>query len=156
MKKFNIKGFCSPEDDYMVDISGKIAKIKSHADGKQYFSVGGAPKYGKTTILAAAERALREEYTVISLNFFQPNTDYYTSAEKFCREFIWQSAEALRFAGTEKNQIKKWENYHITNFVSLSGHITELCKKQKKDWTPEGVQKANRLFCRDENSLFAE
>ena len=29
MKRFNVTGNCIPEEDYMVDISGKISQIKS-------------------------------------------------------------------------------------------------------------------------------
>ena len=53
MKKFNVTGLCTPEEDYMVDISGKIAQIKKLVDSRSYFTINRARQYGKTTTLAA-------------------------------------------------------------------------------------------------------
>lgn len=59
MRRFNIKGLCDPEEDYMVDMSRKVVQLKSFVYDKRYFSIGNTPKCGKTTVLAALERALR-------------------------------------------------------------------------------------------------
>ena len=33
MRRFNVTGLCVPEEDYMVDISGKIEQIRKLVDG---------------------------------------------------------------------------------------------------------------------------
>ncbi|MCL2159171.1 MAG: hypothetical protein FWH48_07180 [Oscillospiraceae bacterium] len=37
MKRFNVTGNCIPEEDYMVDIGGKIAEIKKVKNDKLSF-----------------------------------------------------------------------------------------------------------------------
>ena len=34
MRRFNVTGLCVPEEDYMVDISGKIEQIKKLVDDR--------------------------------------------------------------------------------------------------------------------------
>jgi hypothetical protein len=36
---FNITGTCTPEEDYMVDISGKLRLIRAMVDRRQYFTI---------------------------------------------------------------------------------------------------------------------
>jgi len=131
MKRFNVTGLCVPEEDYMVDISGKIEQIKKLIDNRYYFTIEKPPKYGKTTILKALERTLINEYTVISLNFGQFNENSFESSEQFCTEFIKQGAEALQDLGCEKEYIQKWVDYSIADVYSLSEHIGEMCKNRK-------------------------
>ena len=40
MKKFNINGLCGLEENYMVDMNGKVAKIKNLISDRIYFSIG--------------------------------------------------------------------------------------------------------------------
>jgi len=51
MRKFNVTGLCTPDEDYMVDISGKIEQIKRLVDRRSYFVINRARQYGKTTTL---------------------------------------------------------------------------------------------------------
>ena len=49
-KTFNTDGYCDPELHYMVDLSGRLAEIKSMIDAGKYFTITRARQYGKTTI----------------------------------------------------------------------------------------------------------
>ena len=62
MKRFNVTGICVPEEDYMVDISGKIAEIKKLIDNGSYFTINRGRQYGKTTTLYGLRKRLRDEY----------------------------------------------------------------------------------------------
>ena len=42
MRRFNVTGLCIPEEDYMVDISGKIEQIRKLVDERRYFTISRA------------------------------------------------------------------------------------------------------------------
>ena len=56
MKIFNTNAICMPEIHYMVNISDKLAQIKSMVDAGQYFTINRARQYGKTTTLRQLDR----------------------------------------------------------------------------------------------------
>ena len=68
-KTFNTDGYCDPELNYMVDLSGRLAEIMEKVDEGKYFTVNRARQYGKTTVLTALAEYLKKEYSVISLDF---------------------------------------------------------------------------------------
>ena len=68
-KEFNVSADCKPDNHYMVDISGQLGEIKEMIDAGKYFTINRARQYGKTTMLKALERSLRNEYQVIRLDF---------------------------------------------------------------------------------------
>ena len=146
MKKFNIKGFCGLEENYMVDMNRKIAKIKNLVSDGIYFSVGNTPKCGKSTVLTALTRRLRHQYTAVSVNFSQPGADYLISPEHFCREFIRQVADELNFVSSDKEYIKKWADGGADDFVSLSSHIGELCRDRKVVLIIDNADITNEIF----------
>ena len=65
MRRFNVTGVCIPEEDYMVDIGGKLAQIKAMVDRGDYFTINRARQYGKTTTLFLLEKMLQEDYIVV-------------------------------------------------------------------------------------------
>ncbi|MCL2775244.1 MAG: AAA family ATPase, partial [Oscillospiraceae bacterium] len=69
MKRFNVTGNCVPNENYMVDISDKITKIRKLVDEGSYFTINKARQYGKTTTLATLEKAIENEYIVASISF---------------------------------------------------------------------------------------
>lgn len=70
MKKvFNVTADCKPNLHYMVDISGRLEKIKEFIDQGAYFTINRARQYGKTTTLRALKKYLQNDYIVISLDF---------------------------------------------------------------------------------------
>ena len=69
MKKFNTTGLCIPAKHYMVDISERLDKIKAMVDEGDFFCINRGRQYGKTTMLRALTVFLREDYTVVPLDF---------------------------------------------------------------------------------------
>ena len=53
----------------MVDLSERVQEIKKLVDGGKYFTINRARQYGKTTTLAALQKALADEYRVLNLSF---------------------------------------------------------------------------------------
>jgi hypothetical protein len=120
-----------PDEDYMADISGKIEQIKRLIDGRCYFTINRARQYGKTTMLAALERALKDEYIVASISFEGLGAESFASAETFCLTFMQIVSKALRFASAEKSYIEKWVNKDVKTFIDLGDHITNMCEGKK-------------------------
>ena len=83
-RTFNTDGYCDLKYNYMVDLTGRLEKIKQMVDEEKYFTVNKARQYGKTTILNALADDLREEYCVLSLDFQGISTMEY-SDEVFLR-----------------------------------------------------------------------
>jgi len=85
MKVFNTTAVCTPEENYMVDISDRVREIKKLVDGKKYFTVNRARQYGKTTTLTALDKYLSDEYDVISLDFQDLTEGMYQSESTFVK-----------------------------------------------------------------------
>ena len=58
MKCFNTTAVCVPSRHYMVDISKRVAQIKSLVDDGKYFTINRARQYGKTTTLNELRKEL--------------------------------------------------------------------------------------------------
>ncbi len=87
MKKFNTEGTCNPSQDYTVDITDRLNKIKLMIEAGDYFTINRARQYGKTTTIAALEKFLRPEYLVLSLDFQDISFDNYKNEDSFSRTF---------------------------------------------------------------------
>ncbi|MCL2159463.1 MAG: AAA-like domain-containing protein [Oscillospiraceae bacterium] len=149
MKRFNVTGNCIPEEDYMADISGKIAEIKKLIDSRCYFTINRARQYGKTTILYALRRYLADEYTVVKLSFEGLGDDSFASDENFCAMFMELVQDALLLAPDEESEYaKKWLDNEVKTFKSLGKHITKLCRDRKIVLMIDEVDQAsnNRVF----------
>lgn len=68
-KVFNVTAACLPEQNYMVDIGGRLQEIKALVDVGSYFTINRARQYGKTTTLLALEQYLKTDYDVVFLDF---------------------------------------------------------------------------------------
>ena len=148
MRSFNVTGLCVPEEDYMVDLSGKIAQVRELIDERRYFTINRARQYGKTTMLAALRRALADKYTVASISFEGLGDSAFSTEKEFCAVFIKQVGRAFRNVSANEDFIRKWESHNASSFVSLSEHITELCKDRKVVLMIDEVDKTsnNRVF----------
>ncbi|MCL1794601.1 MAG: AAA-like domain-containing protein [Oscillospiraceae bacterium] len=148
MRRFNVTGVCTPEEDYMVDISRKIEQIKQLVDRRCYFTINRARQYGKTTALNELRKALADEYTVISLSFQGIGDESFASSKSFCQTFIRQIVRALRFSAASKEYIEKWSNGEISEFDELSHHITAMCEDKKLVLLIDEVDRTsnNRIF----------
>ncbi|MBR6836567.1 MAG: 9-O-acetyl-N-acetylneuraminate esterase, partial [Oscillospiraceae bacterium] len=83
MKVFNTTAVCTPEENYMVDISDRVRKIKKLVDEKKYFTVNRARQYGKTTTLSELYKVLRNEYLVLFLDFQRIDNDVFSNGAVF-------------------------------------------------------------------------
>ena len=140
MKRFNVTGLCTPEEDYMVDISGKIAQIKQLVDRRCYFTINRARQYGKTTTLNILKKNLSSEYICISLSFEGIGTTMFADARSFCRRFLWQLGIAAKNGSGEKIQ---WQNDNVTDFDELSLYLSQICAGKKIVLMIDEVDKAS-------------
>ncbi|MCL1792620.1 MAG: AAA-like domain-containing protein [Oscillospiraceae bacterium] len=131
MKRFNVTGNCIPEEDYMVDITGKIAEIRKLVDSRGYFTINRARQYGKTTTLAALKKALADEYIVASISFQGLGDESFASAGQFCPAFTGKLRRALRFSSAEPEYAGRWHDENVTTFEMLDRHITAMCEGRK-------------------------
>ena len=147
-KKFNVTGTCIPEENYMVDITGKLEQIKVMIDAKEYFIINRGRQYGKTTTLSQLRHFLADEYTVISISFEGMDEEEFKNAENFCQTFIRQISRALRFTSESIEYKAKWKNSEVKSFAYLSEHITDMCEGKKLVLMIDEVDKAsnNRVF----------
>ena len=98
MKKFNTTAVCIPSKHYMVDLSERVAEIKTMVDAGEYFTINRARQYGKTTTIDALEGVLVTEYNVLSLDFQKISDASFKTEEKyvkaFCRQVIRKKRKA--------------------------------------------------------------
>ena len=148
MKKFNVMGNCIPEENYMVDISDKIKKIKELIDNKYYFTINRGRQYGKTTTLAILERAIKNEYIVALISFQGIDYEIFESTEEFCLTIMELIQEALNSVGVEETYTEQWVDEKNKSFKLLSRHITKMCKDKKVVLLIDEVDNAsdNRVF----------
>ncbi|MCL1864036.1 MAG: AAA-like domain-containing protein [Defluviitaleaceae bacterium] len=131
MHKFNTTGLCTPEEDYMVDISGKIKQIRELVERRCYFTINRARQYGKTTTLNELVKALADEYIVISICFQEMGEDCFKSSELFCKAFIRKVVQALKFTTASMDYIKNWDEKSIQGMGELGEHIEKMCEGKK-------------------------
>ena len=108
MRRFNVTGICVPEKNYMVDISGKIEKIRKLVDDQCYFTINRARQYGKSTTLACLERELRDDYFVASISFEGLDEEDFKSSKGFCMAFMKLVRNALRFTDASEEYRNSW------------------------------------------------
>ncbi|MCL2159082.1 MAG: GxxExxY protein [Oscillospiraceae bacterium] len=155
MKRFNVTGNCIPEEDYMVDIGGKIAQIKKLIDDKYYFTINRGRQYGKTTTLAMLERSIKDEYAVASISFQGMDFKNFESSEKFSEALTQYISNALKFSSADGEYAKEWVNPNVVDFDSLGVHITKMCEGKKVVLMIDEVDNAsnNRVFVKFLNML---
>ena len=103
-KEFNVNGDCKPEFHYMVDISGRLKKIKEMVDAGRYFTINRARQYGKTTTLKALKRFLEQDYLVIRMDFQRLGYASFETEQMFVKSF---STELLDYAGSFPEETEK-------------------------------------------------
>ena len=128
MKRFNVTGLCVPEEDYMADISGKLKGIRELIDSRCYFTMNRARQYGKTTTLAMLERELKDVYLIALISFEGLGDESFETPASFCAAFIGLVRRALKFVSSDEEYCNAWLDPKVKDFMSLSGHITKMCK----------------------------
>ena len=139
MRRFNVTGLCTPEEDYMVDISEKIEQIKQLIDRRCYFTINRARQYGKTTTLNTLRRTLPAEYMCINLSFEGVGPTMFSNAQSFCRRFLWQLDMAAKNGPDETIE---WRNDEVTDFDELNVHLAQICAGRKIVLMIDEVDKA--------------
>ena len=134
-KTFNTDGYCDPELNYMVDLSGRLAEIKAMVDEGKYFTVNRARQYGKTTVLTALAEYLKKEYSVISLDFQMISGADFETEQSFVAAF---SRELLDCAEKIPVSVETKLNQYSTGTVReatlsvLFKALAEWCGKSLK------------------------
>ncbi|MCL2045517.1 MAG: AAA-like domain-containing protein [Oscillospiraceae bacterium] len=128
MRRFNVTGLCVPKEDYMVDISGKIAQIRKLVDDRCYFTINRARQYGKTTTLLSLTNDLANDYLAVSISFEGIGDESFESAAMFCQTFLNLVRRALDFTDASDEYKESWRDSSVLTFAALSEHITDMCK----------------------------
>ena len=135
---FNIEGSCHPDEHYMVDLRQRLDEIKILIDNKKYFSINRSRQYGKTTTLEALSEYLKEEYTVISLDFqmlgqedFKSESDFVAA---FSREVLMAVLEAENMPEDVFEKLTAFAEETDTNrkLSLLFLQLSKWCKEAKK------------------------
>ena len=148
MRTFNVEGTCVPDENYMVDITGKLKQIKTMVDEKKYFTINRGRQYGKTTTLFVLEHFLKDDYIVISISFEGLGDESFANSAVFCQAFLKLIWKALRFSGVSEAYRARWLNENVKSFDALSDHVTDLCDGHKLILMIDEVDKTtnNRTF----------
>ncbi len=97
-KFFNVNGICRPDRHYMVDLGIKLKKIKAMIEHGQYFTINRARQYGKTTTLRALSDYLKDEYTVVSLDFQKLSSLDFENESAFVNSLAREVLKRIRTA----------------------------------------------------------
>ena len=148
MRKFNVTGLCVPEQDYMVDISGKLEQIMPLIDGGCYFTINRARQYGKTTTLNMLEKTLGSEYICASISFQGVGDKSFETPQAFCALLMDLISRALRFTSADGAYIDSWVDAGVTDFPMLDRHISRMCIDKKIVLLVDEVDKTsnNKIF----------
>ncbi|MDO4338342.1 MAG: AAA-like domain-containing protein [Eubacteriales bacterium] len=134
-KMFNTNGYCDPEVNYMVDLSGRLEKIRHMVDAGMYFTINRARQYGKTTTLSALADYLRKDYEVISLDFQTISYADFESEQNFVAAFsreILDCAENLPGEVREKLELYSTGTVREATLSVLFKSLIKLCKVSDK------------------------
>ncbi len=141
-KAFNVTGPCLPRKHYMADTAECVRQIRKMIELGAYFTINRARQYGKTTTLAALDRALNEDYLVIWLDFqalgsasYQnENTFSLAFLELFLREMERQNAETMPdMAAIMEKMRKTVEDAGTTfGFMALFRLLLKVCDCSQK------------------------
>ena len=101
MKTFTTTGVCTPENNYMVDISDRIKKMKAMVDEGKYFTINRSRQYGKTTTLTALAKKLKESYVVLSVDFQGLDDSSFSSSGTFSQAFAQMLIDEFEFNDLE-------------------------------------------------------
>lgn len=144
-KTFNIYGSCIPGLHYMVDLKSRLAKIRAMIDAGQYFTINKARQYGKTTILQALARELKDDYVVVSMDFQRMGTAKFADEIAFSTTFAQYFTNQIRSnVPTEWKRSLPWKegfpwkileplekalegNSSQMGLYELFGYLTDIC-----------------------------
>ena len=138
---FNTEGICKPDIHYMVRLDDRLDKIKRlYIDQGKYFIINRGRQYGKTTTLMALAEYLKEDYTVLPMDFQLMSSANFSDESAFVISFI----EYLEDLVSERKELT--ENIDRAVFENLAAlkdsqrihmdrlfrGLSRLCKTAKK------------------------
>lgn len=135
-KKFNVNGVCYPDRHYMVDLNGRLRKIKTLIDNGDYFVINRARQYGKTTTLRALKAYLQPEYIVISMSFQKMSSakfrNEYSFAQAFARDFIKKAENETQSGRIDRNgllelEVLRKEEREFFDLAELFEALSNIC-----------------------------
>ncbi len=117
----------------MVDIESRLIQIKKLVDEGAYFTMNRARQYGKTTILRGLVRFLKDEYTVVSLDFQRFSHKDFETEEAFVVAF---SNVILRRGVVDsvevKKNLEKLVEVYSGSLSTLFQYLEEWCDVSEK------------------------
>lgn len=137
-REFNITGLCVPWKHYMVNLDSRLVQMKRMVDKGNYFVINRARQYGKTTTLAALAEYLKEEYTVVFMDFQTIGNAMYENEDSFSRAFATCFLDELHamclLAGEAVKELRRRLEDESRPFylLHLFRCLTDLCKQSKK------------------------
>ena len=134
-KTFNTDGYCDPELNYMVDLSGRLEKIKAMVDAEKYFTINRARQYGKTTLLTALGDYLKNDYKVISLDFQTISHADFEVEQSFVASFsraVLECTDSLPESVAEKLESYSTGSVPQATLSVLFQTLLELCRKSSQ------------------------
>lgn len=96
-KKFNTTGTCFPDRHYMVDITGRLERIRGLIGDGSYFCINRGRQYGKSTTFEALSEFLKDEYTVFQISFEGSEDSMYADLESVLAGFMKSLALRVEF-----------------------------------------------------------
>jgi len=134
MKSFHITGNCIPEENYMVDTSGKIDQIMCMIEKKEYFTINRPRQYGKTTTLFLIRQRLLQsgDYLPINMSFEGFDDTIFATPTSFCPTFLRHLIKIMTitdrsYMGLFDDKIQK-----VTTLDSLSDVISDIISQINK------------------------
>lgn len=103
----------------MVDLELRLKTIKLMIDAGEYFTINRTRQYGKTTILRALAKFLKNDYEVVSLDFQRISSLSFESEQVFVAAF---SEELLSGVKNFPDKIKE----KLTSFVERRARINSI------------------------------
>ena len=137
-KTFNVSGACNPGRHYMVNLEPRLYEIKKMIDAGKYFTINRARQYGKTTMLRALADYLKEEYTVLSLDFQRLSALDFSSEEAFVRGLAREVRRKLPFMADIPSGIEKAmktleeKQTSVPKMAEIFDCFTRWCAQAKK------------------------
>lgn len=125
-KTFNTTAVCIPGEHYMVDISGRLQKIKEMIDAKKYFTINRARQYGKTTTLQALFGYLQSEYYTVLLDFQTFDASKFKDGNIFSIAFAGSFLHALKRNRLSENTALEKACADLKNAAVISNSIFSL------------------------------
>ncbi len=137
---FNISADCKPMLHYMVDIRSRLDEIKKMVDQGSYFTINRARQYGKTTTLRVLAEFLKDEYTVISLDFQMLGASKFRNENIFSLAFgniLLKELEKLTASGAFGQAVSSLkealrEQKSEIELLELFEYLSEICRSAEK------------------------